>query len=75
MSQIVHAAFEDALPHHRNLPSLARVLIAMAVVVTKWDTLRRTRRTLSQLEPHELKDVGITPGMARKEVQKSFWER
>lgn len=35
---------------------------------------RRTRKQLSELPNHLLRDVGITPEQVDKEVKKSIWE-
>jgi len=37
-------------------------------------SLYRQRRTLAQLDPHLLKDIGITPEMARKEAIRPIWD-
>lgn len=36
--------------------------------------LARQRRTLGQLEPHLLKDIGITPAQAFAETSKNAWD-
>ncbi|MEY1555608.1 DUF1127 domain-containing protein [Yoonia sp. R2331] len=74
MSHVVHAAFHDATPNHQTLPTLARVLIALAVVVTAWDTRSRSRRALSRLEAHELDDIGVSAPDAQREADKPFWQ-
>jgi uncharacterized protein YjiS (DUF1127 family) len=49
-------------------------LIAMAIMVTKWDQHRRTRKALNGLEPHLLEDVGLTRDAAYNEASKPFWK-
>ena len=56
------------------LPTTARLLVAAAVVVTKWDRNRRSRRHLAALDGHLLTDIGLTPGAARSEAARPFWQ-
>jgi uncharacterized protein YjiS (DUF1127 family) len=45
-------------------------------VFHKWAVRARTRRELAQLaalEPHLLKDIGVSPSDARIEIEKPFW--
>lgn len=37
-----------------------------------WRKKRRTRRRLAELEAHILRDIGVTPGEAMREVRVSF---
>ena len=55
-------------------PVAAQVAVAFAVLVTKWATRRRTRLALAQLEPWQLRDVGLTPGQASTEASRVFWQ-
>ena len=57
-----------------SLPTVARLALTLAVVVTKWDKYLRTRRTLSRLDPHELDDIGVTRSSANAEAAKPFWQ-
>ncbi len=41
--------------------------------VTLWGTRRRDRRALAALDPHLLRDIGLTEDQAAREVQKPFW--
>jgi uncharacterized protein YjiS (DUF1127 family) len=42
----------------------------------RWRARRRTRRHLADLEAHMLRDIGVTPAEAAREVRKSFpWRR
>ncbi|MDG1067755.1 MAG: DUF1127 domain-containing protein [Sulfitobacter sp.] len=54
-------------------PVAAQVAVAFAVLVTKWATRRRTRLALAQLEPWQLRDVGLTPEDAYGEAYRVFW--
>lgn len=73
MSPALHPAQIALLNTQNRLPTLAHALILAAVVVTKWDRLRRTRKTLAELELHQLKDIGVTKSTAAHEAQKPFW--
>ncbi|MGC1505711.1 MAG: DUF1127 domain-containing protein [Sulfitobacter sp.] len=57
----------------RGTPVVALLAVRFAVVVTKWATRRRTRLALSQLEPWQLSDVGLTPDEALHEQRRVFW--
>ena len=35
---------------------------------------RRHRRTLRTLEPHLLRDIGLTEAEARREAERPFWD-
>jgi uncharacterized protein YjiS (DUF1127 family) len=59
------------LPAH--LPPLSRALVALAMVVARWDHRRRGRHALARLDAHILTDIGLTPDRARDEVEKPFW--
>jgi uncharacterized protein YjiS (DUF1127 family) len=58
---------------NRPLPPLSRALFALAQVVLNWETRRQTRRSLSRLDAHLLRDIGLTPYLANCECQKTFW--
>lgn len=57
-----------------DAPVTARLAVKFAVLVTKWATTRNTRSALSQLEPWQLKDVGLTPDQASTEASRVFWQ-
>ncbi|WP_370401507.1 DUF1127 domain-containing protein [Sulfitobacter sp. JB4-11] len=57
-----------------GLPFAARWAVTFAVCVTKWSIRTRTRRALSQLEPWQLADVGLTPEQAFTEASRAFWQ-
>jgi uncharacterized protein YjiS (DUF1127 family) len=54
-------------------PVVAQLAVKFAVCVTTWATRRRTRLALSQLEPWQLSDVGLTPDEAFTEARRVFW--
>lgn len=62
------------LDSQNTMPTVARLFILSAVVVTKWSLRSRTRATLGRLDPHELRDIGVTPSQARTEADRPFWE-
>lgn len=63
-----------AILNQRGTPVLAVLAVKFAVCVTKMTTRRRTRRALAQLEPWQLRDVGLTPREAHDEQIKVFWK-
>lgn len=73
MSPALHSAQIALLNDQTRLPTAAQALIFAAVVVTKWDRLRRTRKSLAKLEPHHLNDIGVGKSTAAQEAQKPFW--
>lgn len=76
MSPTAHHLSSIALLNaHPQLPTVARLAVAVAVVAVKWDTRARTRKSLSGLEPHMLRDIGLTPSEARIEADKRFYQR
>ncbi|MFZ5963751.1 DUF1127 domain-containing protein [Thalassococcus sp. BH17M4-6] len=73
MAQTSHAPHLAFLGNETALAPQAAVALYVAVVLTKWSTRYRTRRALAKLDPHLLKDVGITPAEARAEAARRFW--
>lgn len=73
MSPALHSAQIALLNDQNRLPTVAHALIFAAVVVTKWDRLRRTRKSLARLEKHQLMDIGVEKSTAAHEAQKPFW--
>lgn len=61
------------LGDHQPLGLLANVALRTAVVLTKWRMRRMSRLSLSDLEPHLLKDIGLTQAQADQESQQWFW--
>lgn len=74
MSRTLHTVNLALLNDQARLPTVAHVLIAVAVVVTKWDRYRRTRKELKTLDPHLLNDIGLTARAASIEARKPFWQ-
>jgi uncharacterized protein YjiS (DUF1127 family) len=71
-----HSLRHDALAYldtQAPLPALAVVALRVAVTVTKWSTRARTRKSLKNLDPHILKDIGKTPEEAWREAALPFW--
>jgi uncharacterized protein YjiS (DUF1127 family) len=58
-----------------DTPYTAVLAVKFAVLVTKWATSSHTRRALAQLEPWQLRDVGLTPGQASTEAARVFWKK
>ncbi len=42
--------------------------------IQSWITLFRSRRQLGLLDPHLLADIGLTPDIAKAEVERPFWD-
>lgn len=56
----------------RGVPLSVR-LDALRERLAEWLERSRTRRSLSRLDDHLLKDIGLTPGDVRRETSKPFW--
>ncbi len=74
MSQTLHLQHLILLNEKTALPLLARWAVAFAVTVTKWDSLRQTRKQLTKLDAHRLDDIGMTRSQAQMESAKPFWQ-
>jgi uncharacterized protein YjiS (DUF1127 family) len=61
------------LAQARSVPQASIIAVRLAVLFAKWVERKRTRAALSQLTPHQLQDVGLTPAQARQEAFKPFW--
>ena len=75
MAAALHSAQLSLLNAQASLPKLAQICVIAAVAVTVWDMRRKTRKSLARLEPHSLRDIGLTPGMAQAEAAKLFFRR
>ena len=71
----LHPAQLALLNGQAQLPTAARVAVTVAVLVTKWDMNRRTRKALARLDGHELLDIGLSPSEAKREADKRFYQR
>ena len=71
----LHPAQLALLSEQVQLPTLARLAVTFAVMVTVWDMNSRSRKSLARLEPYELDDIGLTDTQARKECNKWFCQR
>ena len=74
MAQAVARKDLGYLIGHAPLPAASVLALRVAVLFAKWDTHRRTRRDLASLEPHLLRDIGLTPDEARIEANRPFWQ-
>lgn len=57
----------------RPLPLMAVLAVRVAVTLSKWSVRARTRKSLKGLDPHLLRDIGLTPDAAEIEANKRFW--
>jgi uncharacterized protein YjiS (DUF1127 family) len=67
-----HPAFHG-LVGQRTLPPLSRLAFGVALTVLAWETRRRTRAHLRQLDDHLMRDIGLQPHAAAQECDKPFW--
>ena len=73
--QALHPAQLALLNAQARLPVAAQIAVTVAVVLTRWDMNWRTRKTSAKLEPHHLRDIGLTERAARIEANKRFYQR
>jgi uncharacterized protein YjiS (DUF1127 family) len=77
MSQSHALISEDLafLDRQRLMPILAMLAVRVAMTCSKWATHQRKRRSLSRLDAHLLRDIGLTADAADIEANKRFWQR
>lgn len=63
-AQLARVANEHSLKTLRKLTS----------VLKQWHRNYTTRRQLSRLNDHELRDIGLERDMVRQECRKAFWQ-
>ena len=63
----------EQLMNRGALPVAAQFAIHAAFVLATWADRRKSRRILGRLDPHELRDIGLTKQQAADESQKAFW--
>ncbi|WP_246525213.1 DUF1127 domain-containing protein [Thalassovita aquimarina] len=56
-----------------NAPAVARLALAFAVMVTKWNMRHRTRKELIDMPESLLKDIGLSRDEAYTEARRPFW--
>ena len=57
-----------------NIGSLSRLVRTLPAMVKTYWTIHRERRQLSELERHLLSDIGITPEITDREINRPFWD-
>lgn len=73
MSRAVPTPEALALPPLASLPPVSRLMVAVALTLARWEDRRRSRRALSLLDAHMLRDIGLTEAGAHAETGKPFW--
>jgi uncharacterized protein YjiS (DUF1127 family) len=68
-AQMPHTKIE-ALPFRTRTSLVARLSLALADAAAR----RRDRKALARLDPHLLRDIGLSPDEARAESAKPFWQ-
>lgn len=53
--------------------SVRRTLQACFGIFARWRTQARGRAELARLSARELRDIGVTPSEALREIEKPFW--
>ncbi|MBY5932396.1 DUF1127 domain-containing protein [Tateyamaria omphalii] len=65
-----HLAYLTA---QNRIPAASVFALRVAVLLSKWAMRRRTRLSLRHLDPHLLRDIGVTPAEADFEARRVFW--
>ena len=55
------------------LPPASRLLVGLALILARWDDRVRSRRALSKLDSHMLRDIGLTDVARQAECRKPAW--
>lgn len=58
----------------RSLNHAKALVLAMVRRVRRWHRLAYERRLLGSLDPHQLRDIGITRAEAQRESARPFWD-
>lgn len=56
-----------------QIPSWQALVAETFQRITTWSETARQRRALGALEPHLLRDIGVTPQAAANEAARPFW--
>lgn len=64
----------SALPARPPLPRLSVTLANATKLVRTWKQRARSRTALRNLDPHLLKDIGLTEAAVHAETTKDFWQ-
>lgn len=73
MTHTTYAPQLTYLGEQTTLSPLAVAALRVAVTLTKWSELRRTRIQLGHLDDHLLRDIGLDRLSAHKEASRKFW--
>ncbi|MFM7445911.1 MAG: DUF1127 domain-containing protein [Tabrizicola sp.] len=57
-----------------DLPPISRVLVGLGLALARWGFRHRTRTALSRLDPHLLRDIGLSQDKRATECAKPFWQ-
>jgi uncharacterized protein YjiS (DUF1127 family) len=71
MSTLHHRLAAARLSRKRT--SFAVAFLRMTLTLEVWRRRARSRRALALLSPHELHDIGLSPGERLEECRKAFW--
>ena len=74
MSRVMQSRSSSVFGAGRRQRPTVSVVRRIAGALRVWTQRRRTRKTLSELDPHLLNDIGITPADARNEANRPFWQ-
>ncbi|MBV0912262.1 DUF1127 domain-containing protein [Anianabacter salinae] len=58
----------------RRIGPMSELALRAVVVLATWEERRRSRKHLSKLPPHLLRDIGIDEMRAAREAERPFWQ-
>ncbi|MFE3835766.1 DUF1127 domain-containing protein [Pseudogemmobacter sonorensis] len=56
-----------------ELPPLSRMVVTLGLTLALWENRRLSRRALSRLDMHGLRDIGLDAERRDAECAKPFW--
>ena len=54
------------------MPPVSAAIVALVKLVRSWQDCRQTRAALKRLDPHMIRDIGLTPREVLAEADKPF---
>lgn len=66
-------ATAQGLPAREAAPPRPGLVSRIADLLWQWRHRAESRRWLAEMEPHHLRDIGLTTGERAAEVRKPFW--
>ena len=71
-----HASIQPTSSRPRSLrvEHWLALMTAVTATIATWRELSHSRRVLSTLDDHQLRDIGLSRAEARRESERPFWD-